>query len=105
MPTPVIAFDQTVARGCGLDVHKDTIIATIRGEGLTEQTRTFLAFTPDLQQLCQWLRDCGITHVAMESTGVYWKPVFRSCLSKMGKWEARQGVCVVDSYEASPIPD
>ncbi|OUL20240.1 IS110 family transposase [Nostoc sp. 106C] len=71
-----VVFEQVVSRGCGLDVHKDNVVATIRGDGLSEETRTFSTFTSGLLLLVEWLKCCGVTHVAMESTGVYWKPVF-----------------------------
>ena len=71
-----VEFPQLIERGAGLDVHKDTVVATIRGTGLIEETRTFGTFTCDLEHLISWLRESGITHVAMESTGVYWKPVY-----------------------------
>lgn len=71
-----VEFPQIIERGCGLDVHKDTVVGSIRGTGIIEETRTFGTFTSDLEQLIQWLRQSKITHVAMESTGVYWKPVY-----------------------------
>ena len=62
-------------RCCGLDVHKDTIVAClIAPEG--KAIRTFGTTTDQLLALCDWLAEHGCTHVAMESTGVYWKPVF-----------------------------
>lgn len=73
---PVIEFEQIIERGCGLDVHKETVVATIRGKGIKEETREFLTFTSSLTELRDWLKIVGITHIAMESTGVYWKPVF-----------------------------
>jgi transposase len=76
MSTNSIYFEQLIRRGCGLDVHKDNVVATIRGEGLKEECRTFESFTCDLLSLSSWLKQYGITHIAMESTGVYWKPVF-----------------------------
>ncbi len=63
-------------RGCGLDVHKDTIVATIKGSDFETQTRTFLTFTDDLYEFVAWLQEYSITEVAMESTGVYWRPVY-----------------------------
>jgi Transposase and inactivated derivatives len=75
MDTQQIPFDQIVARGCGLDVHKKEIVATISGAGLKRETRSFGATTSSLTLLKEWLLEQGITHVAMESTGVYWKPV------------------------------
>lgn len=71
-----INFDQVVACGCGLDVHKETVVATISGDGIKESTRTFKTFTSSLKEFSNWLKEHGITHVAMESTGVYWKPVY-----------------------------
>ena len=62
-------------RCCGLDVHKKTVVACrLTPEG--SQTRAFGTMTTDLIQLREWLLAGGVTHVAMESTGVYWKPVF-----------------------------
>jgi transposase len=72
----VIEFEQVVERGCGMDVHKDLIVATIQGKGIKMQTKSFNAFTSSLIKLKDWLLKNGITHVAMESTGIYWKPVF-----------------------------
>jgi transposase len=74
--TEVVTFEQIVRRGCGLDVHKQTVVATIKGEGLKQETREFGATTRSLTELKEWLEREGITHVAMESTGVYWKPVY-----------------------------
>ncbi len=62
--------------GCGLDVHKDTVVATIKGSDFETQTKTFLTFTDDLYSLVEWLQEHHITDVAMESTGVYWRPVY-----------------------------
>lgn len=63
-------------RGCGLDVHKDNVVASINGKDIESETKTFLTFTSDLHSLVGWLQENGISHVAMESTGVYWKPVY-----------------------------
>jgi len=64
---------------CGLDVHKDKISAALfitnEDGGIVEEIREFGAFTDDLQRLEQWLSDHACQVVAMESTGVYWKPV------------------------------
>jgi transposase len=76
MSTNLIHFEQIIHRGCGLDVHKDNVVATIRGDGLQEECRTFSTFTCELLALSSWLKQCEVTHIAMESTGVYWKPVF-----------------------------
>ena len=62
---------------CGLDVHKKSVTACVLwASGRRRQTRAFGTFTRELLELGDWLRACGVTHVAMESTGVYWKPVW-----------------------------
>ena len=63
-----------------IDVHKRTAVTTVgwvdeQGER-HRQTRTFGTMTADIERLCQWLAEHHVTHVAMESTGVYWKPLF-----------------------------
>ncbi len=65
-----------IEKGCGLDVHKGTVVACIMGAGIKKEIRTYTTMTHDLLRLREWLQESGITHVAMESTGVYWKPVF-----------------------------
>lgn len=70
-----IEFSQVVDRCCGLDVHKRVIVATVDGTGIERETREFESTTRSLTELKEWLLDLGVTHVAMESTGVYWKPV------------------------------
>ena len=67
-------------RCCGLDVHKKTVVACIMvtldtGE-VKKRVKTFSTMTVDLLTLADWLRSFQVTHVAMESTGVFWKPVF-----------------------------
>ena len=57
-------------------MHKSLLIATVRGTGLKEETREYGAFTEDIESMSGWLKECNITHIAMESTGVYWKPIF-----------------------------
>ncbi len=71
-----IPFEQVVERGCGMDVHKGVIVVTIRGKGIKTVTKSYSSFTSSLIKLKEWLKKHGITHIAMESTGVYWKPVF-----------------------------
>lgn len=67
-------------RVCGLDVHKKLVVACLRildpsGQVRTE-VRRFGAMTRDLLQLLDWLKSHAVTHVAMESTGVFWRPVY-----------------------------
>ncbi len=69
-----VTFEEVVERGCGLDVHKKEIVATVSGTGIESETRTFRSTTRSLTELKEWLLALGVTHVAMESTGVYWKP-------------------------------
>ena len=71
-----ITFEQVIERGCGIDVHKKVLVATICGSGLKEQTKSFDCFTENIESLSAWLKSNKVTHVAMESTGVYWKPIF-----------------------------
>jgi transposase len=74
--TEVVNFEQIVQRGCGLDVHKQTVVATIDGVDLKRETREFRTTTSSLKELKEWLEQAKVTHVVMESTGVYWKPVY-----------------------------
>jgi transposase len=73
--------DVIVARCAGLDVHKNTVMACVRAPGpdggRTSTVRRFGTFTDSLRQLRAWLVAEGVTQVAMEATGVYWKPVVR----------------------------
>jgi transposase len=74
-------MDVQYERCCGIDVHKRTVVACVivpgaqKGE-VEKETQTYSTMADDLGALAQWLQAKGITHVAMESTGVYWKPVF-----------------------------
>src|SRR4051812_17437429 len=63
----------------GLDVHKQKVVACVRklhGGSVRQEVRTFRTETNALLELADWLTDEGVTHVAMESTGVYWKPIW-----------------------------
>jgi transposase len=62
--------------GCGIDVHEKLIVASIRKSDTEVETRQFEAYTCSLKSLSEWCVSEGVTHIAMESTGVYWKPVF-----------------------------
>ena len=66
-------------RCAGLDVHQQTVVACARiasGATVQQEVRTFGTTTGDLFALAEWLAGQGCTHVAMESTGVYWKPIW-----------------------------
>jgi transposase len=73
-------MEQVYERCAGLDVHARTVVACRRFPGprgrRRREVRTFGTTTPELLALSDWLQEVGVTHVAMESTGVYWKPVF-----------------------------
>ena len=74
-------MDVVYARCAGLDVHKATVVACVRSPGLRAETRhaetqTFATTLRGLAALAAWLTAHAVTHVAMESTGVYWRPVF-----------------------------
>jgi transposase len=72
-------MDVIYPRCAGLDVHKETVVACVRIAGdapLLQEVRTFETTTSGLLKLCDWLQSFGVEHVAMEATGVYWKPVW-----------------------------
>jgi transposase len=73
-------MERVIERVAGLDVHKKTVAACVRGPGShgerISEVRTFGTTTAELLALRDWLEAHGVTHVAMESTGVYWKPIF-----------------------------
>src|SRR5262250_236673 len=66
-------------RCAGLDVHKETVVGCVRVSergAVRHEVRRFATTTAGLLELADWLRQAGCTHVAMEATGVYWKPVW-----------------------------
>src|SRR5512144_1017166 len=86
---------------CGLDVHKKTVVACLLltdGAGHVRQTiRRFGTWTAELLTLADWLAEAGCTHVAMESTGVYWKPVYNLL-------EGQFEVLVVNAFHIKAVP-
>jgi transposase len=88
-------------RCAGLDVHKKTVVAcalTPDEKGQRQKQRcTFSTMTPDLLKLRAWLQAQGVTHVAMESTGSYWKPVFNLL-------EGYVDVMVVNAQHLKTVP-
>jgi len=88
-------------RCAGLDVHKLTVVAclllTAPSGKVSRQVRTFATTTAGLRALAEWLASQGVTHVAMESTGVYWRPVFNIL-------EARFQVILVNAQHMKAIP-
>jgi transposase len=88
-------------RCCGLDVHKKVIVACLLllepdGE-LRKEVRKFGTMTKDLLALLDWLQQSGCTHVAMESTGVYWKPIYNIL-------EGQLEVVVVNAQHLKGVP-
>jgi transposase len=71
-----IHFPQLVCVGCGIDVHQNLIVATVRKEEGNYETKSYDGFTSSLTALRDWCKAEKVTHIAMESTGIYWKPVF-----------------------------
>lgn len=67
-------------RCCGLDVHKKTVVACVLitqpNGGVRREVRTFATMTADLLAVADWLDALGVAQVAMESTGIYWRPVY-----------------------------
>jgi transposase len=88
-------------RCAGLDVHKKTVVACVcvvnEGGEVLQETRSFATMTADLMALGDWLATWGVTHIAMESTGVYWKPVFHLL-------EARFHVILVNAQHIKRVP-
>ena len=67
-------------RCAGLDVHKKTVVACVLVSQATgkprKEVRTFSTMTPDIVRMRDWLKVLSVTHAAMESTGVFWKPIY-----------------------------
>jgi transposase len=76
MAQQTVKFNQVVECACGIDVHQQKIVATVRHSDDKYETREFDAYTSSLTSLREWCKSEGVTHIAMESTGIYWKPVF-----------------------------
>jgi transposase len=88
-------------RCCGLDVHKETVVAcrllTFPNGRVDKQIRTFSTMTRGLLELKQWLQEEQVSHVAMESTGVFWWPVFNVL-------EGQVEMLVVNAQHAKQVP-
>jgi len=89
-------------RVCGMDVHKKLVVACVRilnvKDGTVQSTlRRFGTMTADLVELRQWLAEQQVTHVAMESTGVYWQPVFNVLQGHLEVW-------VVNAQHIKKVP-
>lgn len=72
-------MEEILDKCCGLDVHRDTITACVMIGNRRQKhkhIKTFSTFTSDIKELANWLKSFNIYHVAVESTGIYWKPIF-----------------------------
>ena len=79
-------MDVLHARCAGLDVHRDSLVACARlvtAEGTAYEIATFGTMAADLERLEMWLAGRGVTRVAMEATGIYWKPVWATLAAKI----------------------
>ena len=88
------------ARCCGIDVHKESLVACVRvQEGRRKHTdvQSFGTTTAEILRLHAWLSEAGCTHVAMESTGVYWQPVFNLL-------EGSFGVVLANAHHIKAVP-
>jgi transposase len=96
-----MSLDVLHERCAGLDLHKKSVTACRLTPGAdgqpTKETRAFGTMTADLLALGDWLADGGVTHVAMESTGVYWKPVWNL-------FEERFALLLVNAAHVKVVP-
>jgi transposase len=72
-------MQEIIDRCCGIDVHQETLTACIMigsGKTMVREIKEFSRMTDDIEKLGHWLKEQGIKQIAIESTGVYWKPVF-----------------------------
>ena len=114
-------MEAIIERCAGLDVHQATVVACVligqAGRKPHKEIRTFSTMTRDLEAMRDWLKGHGVTHVGMESTGIYWKPVhtileghFELIVANVhhiktvpGAQDRRQG-CRVDRRAGAPRP-
>jgi transposase len=87
---------------CGLDVHKKSVRACVRRIGqdgkIQYEIRGFGTMTRDIRDLADWLSREEVTHVAMESTGVYWKPIYNTL-------EGRFNILLVNARTLRMFPE
>jgi transposase len=72
-------MEELLDKCCGIDVHQESFTACIMkgtGKGMYQEIKEFSTFTDEIQVFAKWLKEHEIIHVAIESTGIYWKPVF-----------------------------
>ena len=95
-------LEEILECSCGLDVHKDKIEACILKTGAKAAYReTFGCISSELDRLCRWINEHGCKDIAMESTGVYWLPIYERIEAKCPD---RQSLLVVNAYEIKNMP-
>lgn len=91
----------TFEKCAGMDVHKDSVVVCVllepAGGEVRKEVRTFGTTTAELLKLSDWLTECEVTHVAMESTGVYWQPVFNVLEGTVEVW-------LVNAHHVKAVP-
>src|SRR6266498_2888011 len=101
-------MDVAYERCCGLDIHKRTVVACVVVPGIDgrpeKEVRTFGTMTEDLLALADWLAAAGCTHVAMEATGVYWKPVWNLLEAHPGPSPAGFALLLVNAQHIKQVP-
>ena len=85
------------ARCCGLDLHKKSVVSCVLTPD-QQEPRTFGTTTGRLLELSDWLQEHQVSHVAMESTGVYWKPVYNLLEEEYTVW-------VVKAQHVKGVPE
>lgn len=93
-------MEELLDRCCGLDVHRDTIVACVmigNGTQKRKQFKTFSTFTEDIRELANWLKSLQVHHIAVESTGIYWKPIFNI-------FDGDFDVCLVNAQHVKNVP-
>lgn len=93
-------MEELLERCCGLDVHRDTITACVligNGSQKRKFIQTFKTFTHDIHELSKWLKSYNIKHVAVESTGIYWKPIFNV-------FEGDFDITLANAYHVKNVP-
>lgn len=94
-------MESIISRCAGLDVHKESVEADVRrlepNGSLHHETRRWGTMTRDLLAMADWMAAQGVTHVAMESTGVYWKPIYNIL-------ESRFTVLLVNAHHLKQVP-
>lgn len=93
---------------CGIDVHKETVVVCVRSVGVggkvTAEVRTFATTTRGLLQLGDWLATTAVTAAAMESTGVYWKPVWNLLEGRANTHGEVIGLMLVNARHVKNVP-